>query len=80
MLTATVLIAMSWDLQNFMVPVHGTHAGLSASQIGIELGSFAAATFSVRLAMPWLSRQFSEWQVLTFTLFCAAAAFVLGME
>ncbi len=76
-LVAVVLISMSWDLQTFMIPVHGTAVGLPASQIGLVLGSFAAATFVIRLAMPALSRRFSEWQVLTFTLFAAALAFAL---
>jgi predicted MFS family arabinose efflux permease len=74
---ASALISMSWDLQTFMVPVHGTRVGLSASQIGFVLGSFAVATFSIRLAMPWLSRHFSEWQVLTYTLFSATGVFVV---
>jgi MFS family permease len=76
-LIATALISMSWDLQNFMMPVHGTAVGLSASGIGLVLGSFALATFAIRLAMPALSRRFREWQVLTFTLFTAALAFAL---
>jgi predicted MFS family arabinose efflux permease len=76
-LIATALISMSWDLQTFMVPVQGTAIGLSASQIGLVLGSFAVATFAIRLAMPALSRRFREWQVLTFTLFTAALAFAL---
>lgn len=74
---ATSLIAMSWDLQTFVIPVHGTRVGLSASQIGLVLGSFALATFVIRLAMPWLSRQFNEWQVLIYTLSSAALAFAL---
>ena len=76
-LIATALISMSWDLQNFMMPVHGTAVGLSASEIGLVLGSFALATFTIRLAMPSLSRRFREWQVLTYTLFTAALAFAL---
>ncbi len=76
-LIASSLISMSWDLQTFMVPVHGTRAGLSASEIGIVLGGFAVATFAIRLAMPWLSRTWREWQVLTFTLFTGATAFIL---
>ena len=76
-LIASALISMSWDLQTFVVPVHGTRVGLSASQIGFVLGSFAVATFTIRLAMPWLSRHFTEWQVLTYTLFTATVAFVL---
>jgi predicted MFS family arabinose efflux permease len=76
-LIATSLISMAWDLQTFMVPVHGTRAGLSASQIGLVLGSFAIATFAIRAAMPWLARTYREWQVLTFTLTTAALAFAL---
>ncbi len=77
LLVATALVSMSWDLQSFVIPVHGTQVGLSASEIGFVLGCFALATFVIRLAMPILSRHFSEWQVLTFTLFCAAVAFAL---
>jgi predicted MFS family arabinose efflux permease len=76
-LIATGLISMSWDLVTFVVPVHGTRIGLSASQIGFVLGCFAVATFTIRLAMPWLSRHFTEWQVLTYTLFNTTVAFVL---
>ncbi len=76
-LITTTLISMSWDLQTFMLPIHGTRVGLSASQIGLVLGAFAVATFAIRLAMPWLSRTYKPWQVLTFTLFTAACAFVL---
>jgi len=77
LLIATALISMSWDLQSFVIPVHGTAVGLSASQIGFVLGCFALATFVIRLAMPVLARRFTEWQVLTFTLFCTAVAFAL---
>ena len=77
LLVATALISMSWDLQSFVIPVHGSQVGLSAFQIGFVLGFFALATFVIRLAMPILSRHFNEWQVLTFTLFCASVAFAL---
>jgi MFS family permease len=76
-LIATALVSMSWDLQTFVIPVHGTRVGLSAAEIGFVLGCFALATFAVRLAMPWLSRRVTEWQVLTYTLFCATLAFGL---
>jgi predicted MFS family arabinose efflux permease len=71
------LISMAWDLQSFLVPVYGTSIGLSASQIGLVLGSFAAATFTIRLAMPALARRYHEWQVLVFTLLASATAFGL---
>ncbi|HEU0204190.1 MAG TPA: MFS transporter [Burkholderiaceae bacterium] len=76
-LIVTTLISMSWDLQSFMVPVLGTRVGLSASQIGLILGSFSVATLAIRSAMPWLSRTWRPWQVLTFTLFTAALAFAV---
>jgi MFS family permease len=76
-LLVVAVISMTWDLQTFMMPVHGTVVGLSAAQIGLVLGSFAVATMVIRLAMPALSRRFSEWQVLTFTLFTSALAFAL---
>lgn len=76
-LIAVALLSMSWDLQTFMMPVHGTAVGLSASEIGLVLGSFSVATFVVRLAMPQLSRRFAEWRILTFTLFTSAFAFTL---
>ncbi len=71
------LISMAWDMQSFLVPVYGISIGLSASQIGLVLGSFAAATFVIRLAMPALSRRYREWQVLLFTLLASATAFAL---
>jgi predicted MFS family arabinose efflux permease len=71
------LISMGWDLQSFLIPVYGASIGLSASQIGLVLGSFAAATFAIRLAMPALARRYHEWQVLVFTLLASALAFGL---
>lgn len=74
---ATALVSMSWELQNFVIPVHGTGVGLSASQIGLVLGSFAVATFCIRLAMTRLSQRYTEWQVLIFTLFIACFSFAI---
>jgi predicted MFS family arabinose efflux permease len=76
-LIASGLISMSWDLVNFVVPLHGTRVGLSASQIGLVLGCFAVATFTIRLAMPWLSRRVREWHLLTYTLVNTCIGFVI---
>ncbi len=73
----TGILAMAWDLYVFVMPIYGTSIGLSASLIGAILGSFALATFVVRLALPWLSRRLSEWQLITATMFVACAAYVL---
>ena len=58
-----------------MVPVYGATIGLSASQIGLVLASFAAATFAVRFGMRWIVRRYSEHQVLTIALFVAGVAY-----
>ena len=71
------MISMAWDLQTFMIPVYGTSVGLSATQIGMIIGAFAAATFVIRLAMPALSRRYREWQVLVFTLVTSGIAYGL---
>jgi len=71
------LLSMAWDLHTFFIPIYGARLQLSASVIGVILASFAAATFVVRLAMPWIARRFSELQVLTAALFVAAGAYAL---
>jgi predicted MFS family arabinose efflux permease len=73
----TGILAMAWDLFVFVMPIYGTSIGLSASTIGAVLGSFALATFVVRLALPWLARRLAEWQLVTSTLFVACAAYAL---
>jgi MFS family permease len=60
-----ILLAGAWDLFTFVTPIYGTRLGFSASTIGLILGSFSAASFAVRLAMPQLTRRYTEWQVLT---------------
>lgn len=76
-LVVSGLVSMAWDLQSFLVPVYGTRIGLSASQIGIVIGCFALATFVIRLAMPALSRRYSEWQVLVFAMVTSGTAYGL---
>jgi len=72
-----VLLAMAWDLNTIVIPVYGDSIGLSASQIGVILACFGAATFVVRLAMPWIVRHASEHQVLTIALFIAGTVYML---
>jgi len=70
-----VLLAMAWDLHQIVIPVYGDQIGLSASAIGLILASFGAATFVVRLAMPWIVRRVSEHQVLTLALVIGGAVY-----
>jgi MFS family permease len=71
------LLSMAWDLHTFFIPIYGARLELSASMIGVILASFAGATFLIRLAMPWIARRFSEFEVLTAALFVGAGAYAL---
>ena len=70
-----ITLAAAWDLFTFMVPVRGTQLGFSASTIGLILACFSVATFTVRLAMPWIVRRYHEWQILGVTLSAAALCY-----
>ena len=74
---ASALLAMGWDLYTFVMPIYGSRAGLSASTIGIVMGSFAAATFAVRLVMPALARRVKEWSVVAAALAISGLAYSL---
>ncbi len=74
---ASSLLAMGWDLHTFFVPIIGTERGLTASQIGGTLSAFALATFIIRIAMRWIVRRFTEWQVLSSVMFLAGATYLL---
>jgi MFS family permease len=69
------LLSMAWDLHSFFIPIYGASIGLSALRIGIILSVFAAATFVVRLFMPWIARRFTEFEVLTRALFVGGAVY-----
>lgn len=73
----TALLASAWDLFVFVMPIYGTEINLSASTIGFILGSFALATFLVRLALPWISRHVREWSMITATFGVTCLAYAL---
>ena len=51
LLILNVVLSACWDAHSFVVPVVGHAKGLSASSIGLVLGSFAAAATVVRLVI-----------------------------
>ena len=75
-LLTTAFLEAGNELFNFLIPIYGSSIGLSASQIGIVMGSFALAVMSVRSFMPALVRRFNEERVFSASLFVAAAACV----
>jgi MFS family permease len=58
------LLSMCWDLYTFVMPIHGSSIGLSASTIGLVLGSFGCAIFVFRLILPWVVHRFNERKLL----------------
>jgi MFS family permease len=71
------LVSMAWELHTLFVPIYGHAIGLSASRIGLVLAAFAAATFTVRLAMPAIARRVSEHGVLTAALYIGAIVYLM---
>jgi len=65
----SLLLATGWDLFTFIIPLYGARIGLSAAAIGVILSTFAVATLTVRLAMPYLIKKLKQWTVI----FCALA-------
>ncbi len=71
-LATSSLLHVGKDLYQFYMPVY-THAiGLSASATGIIIATNSAATFVVRLIMPFLVRRFKEEKLLV-AVFCIGA-------
>ncbi len=58
-------LSSCWDVHTFMVPVLGHERGISASAIGMVLGTFALAATLIRFSLPWMAGLFKEWQVIT---------------
>ncbi len=71
------MLSMGWDLFTFVMPIHCSNIGLSASTTGIIMGAFGAATFVVRLAMPALSRRLKEWQVIAAAFLVSGTAYLM---
>jgi len=71
------MVVTGWDLYMFYLPIYAHSIELPASTIGLMLGAFAAATFIVRFSLPFLTRRYNARRVLSVSMFCAAAMFVL---
>lgn len=74
---ASLILSMGWDLYTFLMPVYGSRVGLSATEIGVIMGFFAAATFLVRLLMPMFTRKVKEWNVITAAMVISGSAYIL---
>jgi MFS family permease len=71
-LVMSAMLSMAWDLFSFVMPIHGSRLGLSATTIGLILACFGAAVFAVRLALPLLVHVLDEWKMLIGAMFATA--------
>jgi MFS family permease len=74
---ASALISAAWDLYQFYFPIYGHSIGLSASAIGLIIGTFASAVVVIRVALPWLTRRYGEFPMLIRTIALAGFSFLL---
>ena len=76
-LVASVIISIAWEVGNLLIPIYAAGVGLTPSEIGWVLGSFAAATFIVRFVTPVLLKVVLEWHMIVLSLLLATAAFAV---
>jgi MFS family permease len=74
---AGVITQTAWDGMTLIVPIHGHSAGLSATAIGIALGTFSFGTLAVRSVLPALSRRLRPWRLLGVAFSVAAVGFAV---
>lgn len=77
LLLVNVAMAAAWDAHNFTVPVVGHARELSASAIGLVLGSFAVAATLVRVAISTWADHLDERRVLLAALTLASAVLLV---
>lgn len=75
-LVTSSLVQLGIDLFQFYLPIYGHSVGLTASQIGVVLAMFAAASFVVRIIMPRLIARSGEEMVLSYAFYLGAASFI----
>lgn len=54
LLIASLLASASWDVYQFVLPLHAGTIGLSATSVGVAIAAFSAGSLSVRLLLPRL--------------------------
>jgi len=68
LLFVNIILSACWDAHSFVVPVVGHGKGLSASSIGLVLGSFAVAATCVRLAIAHWGETLDELRALRWAM------------
>ena len=76
-LMTNLFLSGACDTHLFVVPLYGYAIGLSATTIGVVLSSFAAATFVIRLVLPWIQKRVAPWTMVRTVMIVAAIDFML---
>jgi MFS family permease len=76
-LIASGIVSSAWDVYQFFMPIYGRAHGLSATAIGLVMGSFAISIIIVRVFIPYAVRRAGAVQLLTYAMFVACVAFAL---
>lgn len=76
LLIVNLALSAGWDAHSFVVPVVGHARGLSASSIGVVLGSFATAATVVRLAIVRFADDIDEAKSLRVAMTVAMLTFI----
>jgi MFS family permease len=76
LMLVNLVMSACWDAHSFVVPVVGHARGLSASSIGIVLGSFAVAATAVRLAIVRFADDLDEVKALRTAMVVAMLTFL----
>jgi len=76
-LAASVMGPAGYEVFLFVLPVQGTHIGLSASTIGSMLAVNAVAIFIVRLIMPIVVRRVRDWTIMVGLFLALSTSFLL---
>jgi MFS family permease len=76
LLVVNLALSAGWDAHSFVVPVVGHDRGLSASSIGLVLGSFAVAATVVRLAIVRFADDIDEARAVRAAMTLAMLTFI----
>ena len=76
LIVVNLALSAGWDAHSFVVPVVGHARGLSASSIGLVLGSFAVAATVVRLAIVRFADDIDEARALRTAMVVAMLTFL----
>jgi MFS family permease len=71
------LLSMCWDVHTFAVPILGHERGISATVIGLVLGTFTLSVSLVRMAIPWLAHRLEAAQVVPWAMLGTGVVFAL---